>query len=167
MEFELTEPDIRLKRITESDMPELLQVYFSTREKELSVASGWSVTEKAAFVEQQFCAQHAYYQNNYIGADFWIIEKNQQCMGRLYVDWEFENKGVRIIDIIVLPAWQNKGIGTGILQDLIHEANRRNVPITIHVESFNPAKKLYERLGFNMISETNGVYHLMEWKNTI
>jgi ribosomal protein S18 acetylase RimI-like enzyme len=31
------------------------------------------------------------------------------------------------------------------------------------VEAFNPAKHLYERLGFEKISETNGVYHLMQW----
>nr|WP_278012004.1 hypothetical protein [Flavobacterium gyeonganense] len=39
----------------------------------------------------------------------------------------------------------------------------KNRNVSIHVESFNPAMNLYKRLGFKKISETNGVYHLMEW----
>ncbi len=167
MDFMLTASNLKLKPITEDDMDALCQVYRSTREKELATVWGWTDEEKQAFVLQQFLAQHTYYQNNYIGADFWILEKNGQCIGRLYVDWNFGSSSIRIIDIIVLPAWQNQGIGTQILNDLIGEAKRKQFPLTIHVESFNPAKRLYERLGFKMISETNGVYHLMEWKNTI
>ena len=34
--------------------------------------------------------------------------------------------------------------------------------VTIHVEMFNPALKLYERLGFEKKGE-HGVYHFMEW----
>ena len=35
--------------------------------------------------------------------------------------------------------------------------------LTIHVERFNPALRLYERLGFRTI-EDKGVYQLMEWR---
>jgi len=35
-------------------------------------------------------------------------------------------------------------------------------PVTIHVESFNPALSLYRRLGFEHV-DTNGVYYLMRW----
>ncbi len=60
------------------------------------------------FIEQQFFAQHEYYQKNYIGAKFYIIEKENTTIGRLYIDFFFENKGIRIIDITLLPDWRKK-----------------------------------------------------------
>ncbi len=35
--------------------------------------------------------------------------------------------------------------------------------VSIHVEHDNPARRLYDRLGFQHV-DTNGVYHLMEWR---
>jgi hypothetical protein len=36
------------------------------------------------------------------------------------------------------------------------------LPATIHVERFNPALHLYERLGFRL-AEDKGVYYFMKW----
>ena len=38
-------------------------------------------------------------------------------------------------------------------------------PLRIHVERFNPARRLYERLGFRQI-EDRGVYLFMQWRVT-
>ena len=70
---------------------------------------------------------------------------------------------IRIIDIALLPKYRSKGLGGKLLKDLLDEAKTRQLPIRIHVERFNPALKLYERLGFKHI-EDNGVYYLMEAK---
>ena len=145
----------------------LFDIYSSTREKELQVVTHWPAELKKEFLTQQFNAQHTYYQNNYLGADFWLLIKDEQPIGRLYVDWNNAECTIRIIDIAILPNWQNEGIGSGIFKDLMVKATELDRPLSIHVESFNPAKRLYERLGFKMVSETNGVYHLMEWKITI
>ncbi len=81
----------------------------------------------------------------------------------MYIDFFFEKKGIRIIDITLLPNWRKKNIGSSILAAIIKKAALKNMNVSIHVESFNPAMNLYKRLGFTKISETNGVYHLMEW----
>lgn len=164
MNLLLTDLSIRLEPIREEHLPVLREIYGSTREKELERVPHWPEEMKAAFVGQQFLAQHTYYRENYKGAEFWVVKKGKDVIGRLYLDRNSRDKKIRIIDITLLPAWQNKGIGTGIFEDLKREAEDRQWPLSIHVESFNPAKRLYERLGFRMISETNGVYHLMEWK---
>jgi N-acetylglutamate synthase-like GNAT family acetyltransferase len=163
MKIELTDAAVQLRPITSDDSEVLCSIYASTREEEMKRVPQWSAAMVTAFLEQQFNAQHTYYQNYYVGADFWIIEKEGQVIGRLYVQENFQNREVRIIDITLLPLWRNQGIGAGILKDIMKEATRLQRPLTIHVESFNPAKNLYVRLGFNKISETNGVYHLMEW----
>ncbi|GAB3181255.1 GNAT family N-acetyltransferase [Telluribacter humicola] len=164
MNLVISEQSVKLRPITENDKEVLSRIYASTREEEMKRVPQWSAAMVKAFLEQQFDAQHDYYQKNYVGANFWIIEKDGQVVGRLYVQENFQNREVRIIDIALLPTWRNQGIGAAILNDVMKEATRLQRPLTIHVESFNPAKSLYERLGFRKVSETNGVYHLMEWR---
>ncbi|WP_394773002.1 GNAT family N-acetyltransferase [Flavobacterium sp.] len=156
--------DISLRDIKESDLAILCQIYGSTRTEELEKGTNWSEEEKNIFIEHQFAAQHEYYQKNYTGAKFYIIEKENVVIGRLYIDFFFEKKGFRIIDITLLPDWRKKNIGSSILEEILKKAKTVNLNVSIHVETFNPAMNLYKKLGFTKISETNGVYHLMEWR---
>jgi N-acetylglutamate synthase-like GNAT family acetyltransferase len=155
--------DIILRDIHQNDLPILCEIYGSTRTEELERGTNWSEEQKKFFIEQQFFAQHEYYQSNYKGAKFYIIEKENVVIGRLYIDFFFEKKSIRIIDITLLPMWRQKNIGSAILGEIIKKAVIKDMNVSIHVESFNPAMNLYKRLGFTKISETNGVYHLMEW----
>lgn len=154
---------IRLRDIQDSDLTVLCKIYGSTRTEELEKGTNWNDEQKNIFIEHQFLAQHEYYQKNYIGAKFYIIEKENVIIGRLYIDFFFEKKGIRIIDITLLPDWRDKNIGSSILKEILEKAAKENLKVTIHVESFNPAMNLYKKLGFTKISETNGIYHLMEW----
>jgi ribosomal protein S18 acetylase RimI-like enzyme len=167
MELTLTNPSIQLRAINQNDMTSLLEIYASTRQEEMEKVPGWTDLMKHEFVKSQFHAQHTYYQQNYAGGNFWIIESKKKSIGRLYLHENFQQRGVRIIDITIRPDYRNKGIGKGILEDLMEKSAGLGRPLSIHVETFNPAQNLYNRLGFKKISETNGVYHLMEWKHTI
>jgi GNAT superfamily N-acetyltransferase len=149
-----------LRPIGPDDQPFLRALYATTRESELAVVA-WDATQKAAFVQMQFAAQHAYYQEHYAGAAFDIVLVAGQPAGRLYVArWSSE---LRIVDIALLPAFCNRGLGTTLLKHLQAEAAAAGKPLRIHVERFNPALRLYERLGFQQI-EDRGVYLFMEWR---
>lgn len=161
--MELSVKDISFSYIKESDLTQLCEIYGSTRTEELEKGTNWTDEIKKRFIEQQFFAQHEYYQKNYIGAKFYIIKKDHVTIGRLYIDYHFEKRGIRIIDIALLPNWRNKNIGSSILKEVLKKAALNKQNVSIHVESFNPAMELYKRLGFEKISETNGVYHLLEW----
>jgi ribosomal protein S18 acetylase RimI-like enzyme len=93
-------------------------------------------------------------------AQFFIIEAEKVPAGRLYV--EHSEKEIRILDIALLPEFRGKGIGTHFLRDLQKQAQTASKVLSIHVETFNPAKRLYERLGF-VLAEDKGVYHFMTW----
>jgi ribosomal protein S18 acetylase RimI-like enzyme len=150
---------ISLRPITPEDVPFLAGVYASTRWDELA-PTGWSDEEKAVFCRRQFDAQSAHYRENYPDASLQVIEREGVAIGRLYVaHWERE---IRIMDIALLPEHRGAGIGTKLLRDLQEEARSAGKSLTIHVERFNPALRLYERLGFQQI-EDKGVYLLMEW----
>jgi GNAT superfamily N-acetyltransferase len=140
------------------DREHLLAVYASTRAEELAPVP-WTEEQKSAFVKMQFDAQDAHYREHYEGATYEVIEVDGVPAGRLYL--HRTPKEIRLVDIALLSPFRGKGIGTRLLADLIAEAKKRGVPLTIHVELFNPARRLYERLGFTPVEE-HGVHVLME-----
>lgn len=148
---------LRLERPT--DEPFLRELYGSTREDELDV-TGWSDEQKTSFIAMQFDAQTRHYHTHYADMRFSIIEVDGVPAGRLYVArWSHE---IRIVDIALMPGFRNRGIGTALIQEVLDEGAGQRLPVTIHVEKFNPAFRLYERLGFRPI-EDKGVYWLLEW----
>lgn len=147
-----------LRPVATADAPFLRRVYASTREDELAVVP-WSDEERDAFLRHQFDAQDAHYRT-YVDADFSVIEADGQPAGRLYVArWADE---IRIMDIALLPEHRRKGIGSELLRALLAEGAATGRPVTIHVERNNPARALYERLGFVQRSDEGGVYVLLE-----
>jgi ribosomal protein S18 acetylase RimI-like enzyme len=60
------------------------------------------------------------------------------------------------------PEHRNGGIGIFLLKELMAEAAAANKPVRIHVEKFNAALRLYDRLEFTPI-EDKGVYLSLEW----
>lgn len=155
---DLAGQSLTLRPITAQDEAFLRKVYIGTRMEELAVTD-WSAIQKEAFLTSQFAAQHAYYQKNYARAAFLIIERQGQQIGRFYLDrWPDQ---IRVVDIALLPAYRRKGFGMAILKAVLAEGQRLSLPVTIHVERFNPALRLYTRLGFAQI-EDKGVYFLLE-----
>jgi len=155
----LADRGIGLRAITPDDLGFLYQVYASTRADELAPLD-WNDEQKAAFLAMQFKAQHTYYQEQFPRASFDMIMLDGEPIGRLYL--ERREDEIRIIDIALLSAYRNRGIGSAFLEAVIAEAARIALPIRIHVEQFNPALRLYTKLGFRIVGET-GVYFLMEY----
>jgi ribosomal protein S18 acetylase RimI-like enzyme len=149
---------VRLRPVSDADRAFLVELYASTREDELAQVE-WDEGVKHAFVEQQFSGQDAHYRGNYPGATLDVIEVDGSRAGRLYV-----HRGpsdMRIMDIALMPEFRGRGIGTSVLRSLIEEADASARKLSIHVEMNNPARSLYERLGFSPAGE-HGVYVLME-----
>ncbi len=156
-------PRIRLRAVENSDRDFLRRVYASTREDELAAVE-WSDAQKLAFIEQQYAAQDLAYTNNYPGAEFRIVVVDGSDAGRLYIHRRSDE--IRIMDIALLPRFRRLGVGTRLLRDVMAEGAAARRRVTIHVETFNPALRLYQRLGFVEIGKTH-VYLLLEWKPAI
>ena len=155
--------DLALRPVSAEDRDFLFRLYASTREEELR-AVPWTTAQRTGFLRQQFEAQDAHYLANYPGASLDLVLLDGQPVGRLYVArWASE---IRIMDIIVLAECRGAGIGTRLLHDIFEEAEQGRKKVSIHVESYNPARRLYERLGFVPAGE-HGVYILMERAPTV
>jgi ribosomal protein S18 acetylase RimI-like enzyme len=150
---------IDLRAIVDGDAAFLYAVYASTRAEELAPL-GWSDAQRESFLRMQFEAQRRDYWSNYDTSRFHVVVCDGASAGRLYVECRHDE--LHIIDIAILPAFRNRGIGSVLIGRLFDEADDAALPVRIHVEYNNPAQRLYRRLGFEFFDETGGIYRLME-----
>lgn len=150
---------LALRPETEADLDFLAQLYASTRQEELAPLP-WSAEQKAAFLAQQFEAQRRYYRATFDDCDFDVIEHAGEPVGRLYL--ERRPSELHLVDIALLPAWRGQGVGAAILEALQDAGRARSSSIRAFVEQFNPARRLYHRLGFTEAAD-HGVYVEIEW----
>jgi GNAT superfamily N-acetyltransferase len=61
---------------------------------------------------------------------------------------------VLLADLEILPPWRGQGIGTALVRQVVGEAHACALPVTLQVLRGNPARRLYERLGFVVTGET-------------
>jgi ribosomal protein S18 acetylase RimI-like enzyme len=151
----------KLRPATDDDLEFLYRVYAGTRADEMAIVP-WTDEEKESFLRQQFNAQRTHYLANYAGARYEVILVDDQPAGRLYLHWREDE--LRIMDIALLSEYRGRGIGGRLMQDLLDEAAAAGKRVRIHVECNNPARRLYDRLGFRQIDDL-GVYHLLEWRS--
>lgn len=151
---------ISLRPETDDDLEFTARLYASTREEELRPVD-WSDEQKTAFLRQQFDAQRIHYRQHYDAAEYSIILDDGVPVGRLYIHRQPDD--VRLMDIALTPDHRGRGIGEMLVKRIMDAAAAEGKTVSIHVETFNPAMRLYERLGFRQI-DTYGVYHLMEWR---
>lgn len=150
---------IALRSVSAGDDEFLYSVYANTRTEELALVD-WSAAQKESFLRMQFSAQTHYYLENYPGAEYQVILLEGEPAGRLYI--HRRSNEIRIMDISLLPEFRGRGIGSFLLNQILEDGNHNQLPVTIHVERFNPALHLYERLGFRL-AEDKGVYYFMKW----
>lgn len=82
-----------------------------------------------------------------------VVEVDSERVGRLRVSLEADY--IELCGIQLLPGVQRHGIGTAIIEDLKAQAAAAGIPLDLAVEKDNPdARKLYERLGFTQVGET-------------
>ncbi|HLP45348.1 MAG TPA: GNAT family N-acetyltransferase [Candidatus Kapabacteria bacterium] len=154
----LAKEAIEFRPITEDDNEFLYKLYASTRSEEMAL-TGWDAIDVEAFLRSQFKLQHVQYLENYKkDGSFEIILVRGVPAGRLYVQRKKDD--IRIVDIALLPEFRRQDTGAKIMKELMAEANDKNLPLSLHVEQFNPALELYERLGFEK-KDFIGIYFFM------
>ena len=152
---------VELRPISESDDAFLLSVYASTREDELAQAE-WGEGQKEMFLGWQFHMQRREYETRFPNADYRVIVLDRQPAGRIWVGADDEQ--IRLLDIALLPQFQNRGVGTALLERLkTHAAGKGKALRHMVFVLNNNAERFYERLGFRKI-EDFGAYKHMEWR---
>jgi ribosomal protein S18 acetylase RimI-like enzyme len=65
-----------------------------------------------------------------------------------------------LAQLFVDAAHQGRGLGTAVMHQLIGEATARNQAMTLGVVKINPAKRLYDRLGFRVTREDDRKFYM-------
>ncbi len=154
-----------LRQVKPDDGPFLYELYADTRRDELE-SWGWDAEQRKQFIDLQFNAQRQSYQLQYPQAVHQIIiEQNStgkeeaKPLGRLLT--QRTDQEIRLIDISLLSQHRNEGIGSKLIKDLLREAKDLDVPLRLSVSTMNPARHLYERLGF-VVTVDHGIHLEME-----
>lgn len=150
---------VTLREATDADYDFMRRLYHAVREEEMKQFPFTDV-QKVVFLNEQFAAQFEHYRIHYPSCERNIVELDGQPIGRLWID-EWKDQ-IRVVDIAFMPDHRGGGIGTRLLQGVLDRGAAAGKPVSIHVERFNPALRLYERLGFQEV-DTNGIYFLMKW----
>jgi GNAT superfamily N-acetyltransferase len=149
---------LELKPVTNDDEQFLLSVYHSSRAEELAQAQ-WQEGQEQAFVKWQFGLQRAEYDTRFPEAEYSVIKIDDQPAGRIWIDRSEEE--IRLLEIALLPDYQNRGAGTVLLRQLISEADasKKRLRHMVFVLN-NNAHRFYERLGFVEIEDLGGYKHM-------
>jgi ribosomal protein S18 acetylase RimI-like enzyme len=132
---------IGFRRAVKNDLDFLYALHAATMREYVDRTWGWDdVSQEAAF------------RRDHTAAEIQIVTYGGQDVGMLSVEDRDADIFVRAIEIA--PEYQGKGIGTAILRKKITDASKRKKPVSLHVLKVNPARRLYDRLGFLVVEET-------------
>jgi ribosomal protein S18 acetylase RimI-like enzyme len=161
---ESTSQDLLSQRpVTGGDQRFLLDLYISTRADEFA-SLGWDQRQLETLLKMQFEAQRNSYRIYYPDAEQSIIQHEAQDVGQMIVD---NTAGrVLLVDISILPQYRNRGIGTSVLTRLLKGSQSRGENVVLNVLSNSSAVRLYSRLGFDKVGETDTHWEMV-WKPTL
>ncbi len=139
-------PRHELRPVTASDLEWLIALRLETMGGYFA-ASGLDLSheEHAARVKQDF-------------ESILIITLDGEDVGMIKV---MKTPGLWMLgQIQLLPAAQGRGIGARVIKDLLTDARGASAAVVLHILKVNPAKRLYDRLGFRVVSETERSYEM-------
>lgn len=129
----------------------LIELYFTTRD-DINLLP-LDEAHKKSILQMQYQAQKQQYEAQFSGTNHDIILFDDKSIGRFWTArYEKEIVGV---DLTILPAYRNLGIGTFSLQKVFQEAAQTGRDFNFHVLRTNAeAVRLYERLNCKFTGET-------------
>jgi GNAT superfamily N-acetyltransferase len=114
----------------------------------------------AQFVAWDEAEQDRYFDNDWRDATFDVILCDDTLCG--YAAVEYRADDVHVRELVIHPRWQNQGIGTAFLKRVMESAAQKGLPVRLGTFHQNRALKLYQRLGFREIGQTE-THVLLEW----
>jgi len=140
----------RLRPSTQDDYEFIYQVKKTALGPYVAATWGWDET-----------FQRAYHAQGFDPAEYRVILVDSQEIGVLAV--QYGDSEINLSELYILPEYQRLGHGSSIIKDLLTEGKLRSRRLKLGVLKVNPAKRLYERLGFTVIEE-NQNYFMMHLK---
>ena len=94
-----------------------------------------------------------------------IIQLDGKNIGTIVIKQEEESTAID--QIFLLPEYQNRGLGKSVMQQILNEAFAKGKHVTLCVLKVNPAKHLYDRMGFAVYKETDQRYYMRAFSSDL
>ena len=104
------------------------------------------------YVEKNYPWKPQLFRESFSCHDYQVIEINNRIIGFMKVVWS--ETEIYLAEIQIAKNYQNQGIGTSLIQLIIEKARENNQKLWLKVLKGNPAKQLYQRLGFTKLEES-------------
>jgi ribosomal protein S18 acetylase RimI-like enzyme len=137
----VTQHPLTLRPATQADGEALFQLLKATMQDYVARTWGWDEAW-----------QRAYFWDRFDPATERIVVLDGKDIGVLAVSEQHDRLFVE--RLYILPSYQGRGIGTQLLRGIMARAFDRELPVRLRVLKVNPARRLYERLGFAQVGET-------------
>lgn len=157
-EYRASHSGLNLRPIQPEDETFLRYLYGETRQD--LACLDLEPAQRETLIALQFQIQQLQYTQLSATTELSLVLLQNQPIGKLYIDPGLIE--IRVLEIAILPRYQNQGIGTILLTDILARGTQMNLPVTLHVAPENPALCLYTRLGFNPVREDESRI-FMEW----
>jgi ribosomal protein S18 acetylase RimI-like enzyme len=139
MTFSISEK-IELRRATPDDFGMAMNLYLVTMKPLTAALMTWDETKQSTSFAKQWNVRDAQ-----------VIVFEGRDVGWLQIA-EMPSE-LFLQQLFISPAYQRRGIGTRVLQSLVEHWRTVGKPVALTVLKNNPARNLYERLGFNVVGE--------------
>ena len=143
----ITKEEISLRPATAEDCDFLYDLHRAAMQHYVAQTWGWDEPW-----------QRNYFQQHFNPAECQVITYQGRACGVVSVLERETEVFLKFIE--VLPEYQNQGIGTAVIKSILEEAHHSGQPVGLQVLKVNPARSLYERLGFLATGET-ATHYLM------
>lgn len=129
-----------------SDEPFLYYLFESTHGLQFAVLP-LAPAQREMLVRMQFEAQRSGYRAQFPESQDFVIIAGGEPVGRLWLDES--GATARVLDIVIAPGQQGRGIGRAVLEQVIEKAESARKAVQLYVDRMNGrAFELYQRLGF-------------------
>ena len=106
--------------------------------------------------------QQAFHRREFDSTRLQIITRDGHDIGTIEILTNSER--ILINMFYILPEFQNQGIGSKLVRDILDTAQRQSLRVRLAVLKINPARRFYERHGFRKVEETD-THWKMEWSS--
>jgi GNAT superfamily N-acetyltransferase len=145
-----TATDVVLRTAADEDIAFIQGVFFETQRWIIEALFGWRGDD----------IEIAKFLDSYDSINTSIIVLHGENAGWLTVQ---RGEDIHLESLYLASTMQGRGIGTSLLRGLIDEATSTGKPLRLSTAKINPARRLYERLGFLDVTE-DGYKVYMEWR---
>jgi ribosomal protein S18 acetylase RimI-like enzyme len=148
-----------LRACVDDDDTFLYDVFCTTWESEVAALPNPKLAQHVLRI--QHIAQERRFRTRYPDHERYVVLENGEPAGRLYV--ESDPTAIHLIDITLLPRFQNRGLGTQVLADLCALAAEDDRVVSLRVPRRNVrATDFCLRLGFRLVTMDDLDNHF-EW----